>query len=186
MMVRFATGTLIGFFMLWLAGCLFFFNSINAMSPAKSTPPADAIIVLTGGPDRINTGIDLLATGTVSDLFISGVNDNVTTDKLLSFWDNDSKQDAPCCITLGHRAQNTRQNAMEVRQWIEKTGKAVSSAYLVTANYHMPRANIEIKYALPGIAIRPYPVISGYDPFLTVFGEYNKTLLSWMTLQVKE
>ena len=38
-------------------------------------------------------------------------------------------------------------------------GHNYRSLLVVTANYHMPRALIELKRRLPGVLLRPYPVV---------------------------
>jgi uncharacterized SAM-binding protein YcdF (DUF218 family) len=35
-----------------------------------------------------------------------------------------------------------------------------TSLIIVTSNYHMPRALVEISAALPGVALHPFPVVS--------------------------
>jgi uncharacterized SAM-binding protein YcdF (DUF218 family) len=165
---------------LWLAGLAAFANGIHGQSriaPARRS--ADAIIVLTGGPDRVNTGFDLLAKNIAGDLFISGVGSNVTLEQLLALWRQKAGAVPVCCVTLGHEAQNTAQNADETRAWVENNN--IHSAYLVTADYHMPRALLEFRRALPGLKVHPYPVPSHANG-LMILGEYGKTVLVWLRL----
>lgn len=169
-----------GILIFWIAGYIYFANNIGATKTVTSREKVDAIIVLTGGPDRVNTGFDLLAQEAADNLFISGVHKNVSPEKLYSFWHGE--ETPPCCVTLGYEAHNTRQNAAETRKWIEDNN--IKSAYLVTADYHMPRAWLEFTRALPGLALIPHPVRSGAFPLETILGEYNKTILAWLHLHI--
>src|SRR5215472_7874697 len=65
---------------LWLAGLIWF-----ATPPADDpvAAPTDAIVVLTGGSLRLQTGIDLLREGKGQELFVSGVNQQVDLEDLL-------------------------------------------------------------------------------------------------------
>lgn len=165
----------------WLAGYIFFCVEIAAME--KGWPPsgrAGAIVVLTGGPNRVNAGFDLLSSGAADELFISGAGGNVSAGTLLSLW-RKKNTDGPlpdCCVTIGYDARNTAQNAEEARRWIER--KDVTSIYLVTGSYHMPRALLEFRNALPGLDIRPLAVQAGKANPFAALTEYNKTLFSWI------
>jgi uncharacterized SAM-binding protein YcdF (DUF218 family) len=62
-------------------------------------------------------------------------------------------------VMLGYDARNTIGNAMETAQWVRKEG--IRSLRLVTANYHMPRALAEFRYAMPpDTVVLPDAVIS--------------------------
>ena len=65
---------------LWLAGLLWF-----ATPPAGESrvSPTDAIVVLTGGSQRVQSGIELLREGKGRKLFVSGVNQQVDLEDLL-------------------------------------------------------------------------------------------------------
>jgi uncharacterized SAM-binding protein YcdF (DUF218 family) len=77
-----------------------------------------------------------------------------------------------CCVTLGHEAVDTRSNAVETIHWIEKRG--YRSIRLITTDWHMRRARLELDQALPGgVEIHPDAVPSA--PSLgMLFKEYNK------------
>jgi len=116
--------------------------------------PTDAIIVLTGGRLRLQSGMDLLRDGKGRKLFVSGVNQQVDLDELLRVSGNADW--ASCCTALGHGADNTLGNARETAQWIRQQG--FSSLRLVTAWYHMPRSLLELDRAMPEIEIIAHPV----------------------------
>lgn len=169
---------------LWLGGFVLFAVGIEK-SAAPRYGRTDAIIVLTGGPDRVNTGLDLLDARRADGLFISGVNEQVTIQELVVLWRPDAVP--PCCITLGHRARNTFENALETRDWIREN--SIRSIWLLTADYHMPRALLEFSAALPNTDIHPYPVASPSlknDPpryLLLEAAEYHKTILTWLRIK---
>ena len=65
---------------LWLGGLVWF-----ATPPVADSwgAPTDAIVVLTGGSQRLESGIDLLREGKGRKLFVSGVGQQVELDDLL-------------------------------------------------------------------------------------------------------
>jgi uncharacterized SAM-binding protein YcdF (DUF218 family) len=136
----------------WLGGLLWF-----ATPPAADTRAAatDAIVVLTGGSLRLQSGIDLLREGKGRQLFVSGVNQRVDLDDLLGV-SGHAPDWALCCIVLGHEADDTLGNARETAQWIRSQG--FRSLRLVTAWYHMPRSLLEFDRAMPEIDIVAHPV----------------------------
>jgi uncharacterized SAM-binding protein YcdF (DUF218 family) len=136
----------------WLGGLLWF-----ATPPAADTQAAatDAIVVLTGGSLRLQSGIDLLRAGKGRKLFVSGVNQQVDLDDLLGV-SGHAPDWVLCCIVLGHEADDTFGNAHETAQWIRRQG--FRSLRLVTAWYHMPRSLLEFDRAMPEIDIVAHPV----------------------------
>ncbi|HMD63849.1 MAG TPA: YdcF family protein, partial [Stellaceae bacterium] len=138
------------------AGLLWFASAPAVDSRAA---PTDAIVVLTGGSLRLQSGIELLREGKGSKLFVSGVNQQVDLDELLRISGNGADEAvswASCCVVLGHQADNTFGNAQETARWIRRQG--FRSMRLVTAWYHMPRSLLEFDRALPEIDIVPHPV----------------------------
>jgi uncharacterized SAM-binding protein YcdF (DUF218 family) len=136
---------------IWFAGLVWFATVPTA---DDSTEPADAIVVLTGGSQRLNSGIALLREGKGRKLFISGVNQQVGLEDLLR---SSGAQDwAYCCVVLGHRAVDTLGNAGETAEWMRQQG--FHSLRLVTAWYHMRRSLLEFERAMPEIEIVPHPV----------------------------
>ncbi|MGH7042656.1 MAG: ElyC/SanA/YdcF family protein, partial [Acetobacteraceae bacterium] len=59
-------------------------------------------------------------------------------------------------VTLGRGAATTFGNAEEAAAWVR--AEHVRSLILVTAFYHMPRAEAEFRRALPGVHLVPWPV----------------------------
>jgi uncharacterized SAM-binding protein YcdF (DUF218 family) len=162
----------------WGGGLGMFMYQTNKMPVPDSGIRTDAIIVLTGGADRINTGLDLLAHGSAERILISGVNRQVTLEQIMKLWPGE--MDNPeTRVYIGHMAQNTQQNAAEARQWAEQM--YVRSARLVTAANHMPRALLEFRHAMPDVKILPHPVKP--KNMASTVKEYNKTLFAALRLR---
>ena len=122
----------------------------------KPASHADGIVVLTGGSSRVSDAMELLAGGYGERLLISGVHPtNAASDISRSLPDNQSL--LSCCVDLDRSAINTRSNAAETRRWARDRG--FKSLIVVTSNYHMPRAIVELSHAMPDIALIPYAVV---------------------------
>ncbi|MGF1648991.1 MAG: YdcF family protein [Hyphomicrobiaceae bacterium] len=119
------------------------------------TVVADAIVVLTGGGGRIQTGATLLAEGRGQRLLISGVNRQTTSGDIVRLTGLPAAKFA-CCVDLGYSARNTVGNAEETAQWARASG--YRSLIVVTAAYHMPRSMAELYRRMPDIELYPYPI----------------------------
>lgn len=137
----------------WLAGFVGF--ALRARRLAPPPPRAEAIVVLTGGADRITEGLRLLAQDRAQQLLVSGVAARLDITELAHHAGL-----APALlagrVTLGHAAASTRGNAFEAARWVRQ--HRFHSLILVTATYHMPRAMAEFARALPGVALYPATV----------------------------
>jgi uncharacterized SAM-binding protein YcdF (DUF218 family) len=123
------------------------------IKPARN---ADGIVVLTGGSSRVSDAMELLAGGYGKRLLISGVHPtNAASDISRTLPDNHSL--LRCCVDLDRSAVNTRSNAAETRRWVKDRG--FKSLIVVTSNYHMPRAIVELSHAMPDIALIPFAVV---------------------------
>ena len=140
-----------------VAGFYIFANSVGSYVPVDA-PRADAIVVLTGGEDRVASGIQLMSAGRGRRLLISGVHPKLHTpaDIRRRFGGNESI--FKCCVDLGHEALDTVGNAEETRDWAEMRG--YGSLIVVTSSYHMPRSLAELSRAMPRMTLIPYPVPS--------------------------
>jgi len=124
------------------------------IKPARS---ADGIVVLTGGSSRVSDAMELLAGGYGKRLLISGVHPtNAVSDISRSLPDNQSLL-LRCCVDLDRSAVNTRSNAAETRRWVRERG--FKSLIVVTSNYHMPRAIVELSHAIPDVTLIPFAVV---------------------------
>lgn len=137
-----------------LGAFLHFVDEIAALTPDRGQK-ADAIAVLTGGSVRVAAGLDLLAAGKAPRAFISGVHPGTTKSALAAIAGHAQLID--CCVELGFEAIDTAGNAIEIAHWAR--AQNLKSLIVVTANYHWPRARIELARFLPGFDILGYPVI---------------------------
>ncbi|MFN3943571.1 MAG: YdcF family protein [Allosphingosinicella sp.] len=162
------------FALLVLAYALGYAAFVVLLPRAAEAQRTDAIVVLTGGPGRLQRGFDLLAEGRAERMLISGVQRTVRPEELEATHDvEDGLFD--CCIDLGREAVDTRSNADEVARWLKKRG--YRSMRLITTDWHMPRARFEIARRVePGVAILSDAVPSS-PSFRQLFTEYNKFLL---------
>lgn len=156
---RLIVAALGGAVLLWLAG-LFWFADTMPSEIADPSSPTDAIVVLTGGSQRFDAGLELLAAGKAKKLFVSGVHPGVETADLLHLAhrapDAPPADELACCIVLGHAADSTIGNALETAAWMRQEG--YRSLRLVTAGYHMRRSLFEFARAMPEIRIIANPV----------------------------
>lgn len=172
---------------LWASGLFWFVKTAREYqnTPAQ-TMETDAIVVLTGGSNRLPTGFELLEQGKAEKLFISGVYQGVEVAELMKLWKDLPDKRLECCVVLGYEANNTTGNAAETAAWLEKEN--YKSFYLVTATYHMKRALLEFDDLAKNHTIIPYPVTpEGLDmnswwrhppSKKLVIREYNKYLLT--------
>lgn len=143
--------------LLWLGGLLWFTASMpDAVDDADRR--TDAIVVLTGGSERLDAGLALLATGKARKLLISGVDPTIETSELMRV-SGLTPDNLHCCVVLGRAANDTAGNALETAAWMADEG--FSSLRLVTAVYHMPRSLLEFRRAMPAATIVPHPVFPG-------------------------
>ena len=118
---------------------------------------ADGIVVLTGGPARIPDAIELLAAKRGQRLLITGVHPSTRSReiaRLTPLYD----QYFACCIDLDRTALNTFGNAVQARRWAHL--HHFTSLIIVTSNWHIPRAMVEIQNELPEVTLIPYAVKS--------------------------
>ena len=119
--------------------------ALRAFSPPD--PPlreTDGIVVLTGGSERVATGLRLLTEGLAPRLLISGAHPEVGLADIAQAAGIDP---APVArqVTIGRAAATTRGNAVETAAWVR--ADVVRSLRVVTASYHMPRALLELRRA---------------------------------------
>lgn len=187
--------------LIWLSG-LVWFASQMPQSTVDAATTSDAIVVLTGGSDRLQYGLQLLTRGKAKQLFISGVSKDVTLGDII-------RQAAPAdqsvlqsmdadTIVLGREATNTIGNARETVDWLH--AQHYRSILLVTANYHMPRSIAEFSEVAPDIQIIPAPVFPKHfddidwwakeDIRPLLFSEYHKFIAArlrhWLIYVMKD
>jgi uncharacterized SAM-binding protein YcdF (DUF218 family) len=165
-------------------GFLRFADSVTTLKPPVD-PKADAIVVLTGGYQRIDQAIELLRSGAGSRLLISGAYPATTRRQIAKATQTPADLFA-CCVDIGYDAIDTIGNASETVKWIH--AKGYKSVLVVTNNYHMPRSIAELRHADPGMDFIPYPVVNSDlkteawytnpNALRTMLSEYAKVLLT--------
>ena len=114
----------------------------------------DAIVVLAGGKGRVDEGVRLFRKRKGDWLFFIGVDPLVRKSDLYISRRGDPSSDR---VILEKASRNTMENAIYGRDII--MAKDVRSILLITSRYHMKRASILLRNALPkDVAIYPYPV----------------------------
>ena len=184
-------------FAVWLYGLVVFVARLpdRVEDPARRT---DAIVVPTGGSERLAEGVRLLIRGLAGKLFISGVNAQTRLVDLVASLPPDIEKPSlalvDCCIVLGHAADSTLGNAAETAAWMRAEG--FHSLCLVTADYHMPRSLLEFHHAMPDVDIAVHPVFpdqlrrEGWwrSPGTAglLIDEYDKYLAAYLRLTVAD
>lgn len=169
----------------WGTGLLWFASTLPT-SVADTTTNTNAIVVLTGGSERIETGLRLLAEDLGTRLFISGVGEQVSMQDLVARGQplDHSQLDR---IVIGNRASDTPGNATETALWAH--GEQVRSLRLVTASYHMRRALLEFHSAMPEVKIIPHAVFPSTvksdwwrwpGTASLIAREYTKFMIAWV------
>jgi uncharacterized SAM-binding protein YcdF (DUF218 family) len=159
---------------LWAFGFLWFAMALPQPAGDEKT---DVIVVPTGGIGRIPRGLELLRQGTARSLLVTGVDDDVKPGEFAAEYDVPA-QLMECCVTLGFAALDTRGNARETSEWAEQ-GK-VRSLRLVTSDWHMRRAALELENALPEGTTILRDAVRTEPSLRTLFLEYHKLLATWL------
>lgn len=171
---------------LLIVGFLHFADSVTTLQPQQN-PKADAIVVLTGGYQRIEQAIELLRKGAGQRLLISGVNPSTTANQIRRMTQS-SPDLFECCVDIGYDAIDTVGNANETGRWIRERG--YRSILIVTSNYHMQRSLMELRRIDSETQFIPYPVVNSDlktkawyaepDALRTMLSEYGKTVIAYV------
>lgn len=169
---------------LWFGGFVAFAYQINHYAVDQQTQ-TEAIVVLTGGRNRISEAIKVYNQGLAQKLFISGVEKNTSLAAISHQQDVVFPKEKN--VLLEKKSTNTIENAIETQAWIKKN--KIKSIRLVTSNYHIPRSLQEFQHQNPELKIVVHPVFSDYvakewwksvRSFYLIASEYNKFLYVWL------
>ncbi|OYW91655.1 MAG: hypothetical protein B7Z13_12040 [Caulobacterales bacterium 32-67-6] len=143
--------------LIWAAGLVAFAVRVEQSTPAPDPQVADGIVALTGAGsnERIAAGMRLLEAGMGDRMLVSGVNREASREDIRDV-SRAVQLLYDCCVDLGFEAADTFGNAQETAGWVR--ARRYDSLIIVTADYHMPRAMLELGSALPGIDLQAYPV----------------------------
>ncbi|BBC71816.1 conserved hypothetical protein [Altererythrobacter sp. B11] len=159
---------------LWMLGFLWFAIALPQPAGPEKT---DAIVVPTGSGGRIPRGLSLLNAGEAGKMLVTGVDHDVKPREFAAEYDVSSRL-MECCVTLGFVALDTRGNARETADWVAQ--EKVHSIRLVTADWHMRRAALELQSTLPADVTVLRDAVPSSPSLATLFLEYHKLLASWL------
>lgn len=144
--------------LIWLAGLWAFAIRVEQSTPAAEPEVHDGIVALTGSSvRRLAAATELLEEGKGQRLLVSGVNRQASRADILDVT-KAGKNVYDCCVDLGFMAADTVGNAQETAEWAR--AKDYDSLIVVTADFHMPRAMLELRAAMPDAKLTPYPVVT--------------------------
>lgn len=174
----------------FVAGFIAFASSATTVHQTRARD-ADAIVVVTGGEDRINVALGLLRQGAGHRLLISGVNPR-TSSAAIRDRTGEDRQLFECCVDIGREANDTVGNAEEARDWAET--HRYRTLLVVTSSYHMPRTLAEFARAMPDVHFVAHPVFSrnvrehswwqSPSTLRLLLGEYVKFVAAWTRLNL--
>ncbi len=143
--------------LIWAVGLLSFAARIENSTPMAEPPRADGIVALTGAGsnERLAAAVSLLEDGKAARMLVSGVNPEASREDIRTV-SKAVRRLYDCCVDLDFTAADTVGNARETADWAHKLH--YKSLIVVTADYHMPRAMLELRATMPEIDLRPYPV----------------------------
>jgi uncharacterized SAM-binding protein YcdF (DUF218 family) len=158
--------------LMWIIGFAWF--AIDLPRAADDDTHTGSVVVLTGGAGRIDRALNIVTAKAASRLLISGVDRDVKPAELAAEYD---RPDAlfDCCIDLGFQAVDTRSNALEIARWATRRGD--KSVRLVTSDWHMRRARLELERAMPADVRILSDAVQTHPSLRTLFTEYNKYLM---------
>lgn len=160
----------------WAVGFGLFLLSLGEPLEDRKT---DSIVVLTGGAGRIDRGLKVLRAGDARRMLVSGVDPDVKPIEFAVSYKIERKL-FNCCIDLGWQAVDTRSNAEETATWVRRHG--FKSVRLVTTDWHMPRARLELSNALGGDIDVVGDGVRSKPGYSMLFQEYHKYLIRRIAL----
>lgn len=173
------------FVIFWLGSFIIFHQMIRSY-PVDMVTKTDAVVVLTGGRNRIAEAVKLYNQGLAETLIISGVGPKVNL-KQIEQKNKTSVDRLPQHVIIGNEATNTIENAIEVNEAIRRNN--LRSIRLVTSNYHMPRSEAEILAQNHDLIIIRHPVYSQnvsrkwwkrWNSFYLIASEFHKFIYVYM------
>lgn len=162
-------------FIAWVLGFLWF--AVALPQPAGAGR-ADGVVVLTGGTGRVTRGLEVLRRGWAERMFVSGVDRDVKPHEFAIEYKVNSGLMA-CCVTLGFQARDTMGNADETAAWVK--GQQVRTLRVVTNDWHMRRAMLELGQTLPQDVVLVADAVPTRPSLRTLFTEYHKLLARLVT-----
>lgn len=145
--------------LIWFSGLLAYAGRVQHSTPNRAPAQAHGIVALTGANsnERLAAAMGLLEDGYGRRLLVSGVNPMASRADVRRV-SKAVRRLYDCCVDLGFTAADTVGNARETLAWAE--AMRYRKLIVVTADYHMPRAMLELNAVLrgSGITAQPYAV----------------------------
>jgi uncharacterized SAM-binding protein YcdF (DUF218 family) len=145
--------------LIWFSGLLAYAGRVQHSTPNRAPAQAHGIVALTGANsnERLAAAMGLLEDGYGRRLLVSGVNPMASRADVRRV-SKAVRRLYDCCVDLGFTAADTVGNARETLAWAE--AMRYRKLIIVTADYHMPRAMLELNAVLrgSGITAQPYAV----------------------------
>lgn len=143
---------------IWIAGLFAFATRVQQSTPPLEPRFADGVVALTGprSDERLAAAVGLLEDGKARRVLISGVS-RIANREDIRATSRATRRLYDCCVDLGFRAADTVGNARETIEWA--AAMRYRSLIIVTADYHMPRAMLELRAVAPkGLQLQTYAV----------------------------
>jgi uncharacterized SAM-binding protein YcdF (DUF218 family) len=173
MVMRLKLFLLLSAFSVWLYGIFNFYQIAQSIS--STTTPVDGIVILTGGNQRIRTGLENVNDLNAARALISGVSKTV---KISSMQRCQLQKHTHLLerIDIGYGAVNTFSNALEAAIWART--HQFKSIGLVTSRFHLPRSLWLFTKAMPEVRVSPVVVDANDSTFFHLLKEYHKYYLT--------
>ncbi len=138
--------------LIWFSGLLAFADRVQGSTPNRAPAQAQGIVALTGGnsSERLSAAMGLLEDGYGRRVLVSGV-DPIASRADIRRVSRAVRRLYDCCVDLGFTAADTVGNARETASW--SAAMRYERLIIVTADYHMPRAMLELNAVLRGSGI---------------------------------
>jgi uncharacterized SAM-binding protein YcdF (DUF218 family) len=175
--------SILAIFLVWFGGYMWYVQKLS-QNQIDLSQKSDAIVVLTGGKNRLSVAGDLLEEKVADKLYISGVDEKVTREELNTLIEVNQEL-ADCCVESGKQAADTVGNAIETLEWVSKNN--IKSIRVVTSLEHMPRAMVEFNRFMPDIEFIEHPVGSWRPENINYFNlsqEYSKYIISMLRARI--
>lgn len=144
--------------LIWFAGLFAFAERVQRSTPPPTPETADGIVALTGpSSERLQAAVELLNQRLGRRVLVSGVNRGLTREQVRGYT-GAARRIYDCCVDLGFTAADTVGNARETAEWAR--AMRFKSLIVVTSDYHMPRAMLELRAVMrpPDWRLEPYAV----------------------------
>ncbi len=162
--------------LLWLLGLAWF--ALTLPGP-RNDVRTDGVVVLTGGKGRLARGLFVLDKGWSKKMLVSGVDKSVKPAEFIAINKVPAKQ-LKCCIELGQQATDTVSNGAETANWIKQNG--FRSVRLITSDWHMRRARLELDEALTGNTSVVTDGVRTAPSLRVIMLEYHKYVLRRLSI----